>query len=141
MHLESQTAVLYTFSGATGICQYPLVQLILDRYFLPLSRRNRPSAIVMDSGDVDGPISSILSTSFCSSSLMGEAIGPTMSSATLLKGISINGIDPNGTFLTISFLIVLWHKSQEWQNLMTSWRSPGQKKFGSILTSVIFAPR
>ena len=64
-----------------------------------------------------------------------------MSTDTLLNGVSVNGIDPSGTFLTLPLLTVLWHTSQERQNLMTSWRSPGQKKFGSILTSVFFAPR
>ena len=29
-------AVLCTSSGATGICQYPLVRSIFDKYFLPL---------------------------------------------------------------------------------------------------------
>ena len=36
-------------SGATGICQYPLVKSIMDRYFLPLSCRNSSSAVVIDS--------------------------------------------------------------------------------------------
>ena len=73
----------------------------------------------------------------CPASLRG-AIGPTMSIASLLNGVLINGIDPDGTFLTIT-LIVLWYTSQERQNLMMS--LAGQKKFGSILTSVFFAPR
>ena len=68
-------------------------------------------------------------------------IGPTMSTATLLNCVSINGIDPSGTYLTLPLLSVLWHTSQERQNLMMPWRSPGQKKFGSILYSVFFAPR
>ena len=34
------------------------------------------------------------------------AVGPTMSTTTLLNGISINGINSNGTFLTIPFLII-----------------------------------
>ena len=72
---------------------------------------------------------------------LGGAIGPTMSTATLLNGVSINGIDPSGTFLTLPLLTVLYNTSQERQNLMTSWRRPGQKKFGSILTSVFFAPK
>ena len=42
--------VLYTSSGVTGIYQYPLVKSILDRYFLPLGRRNRSSAITVGSG-------------------------------------------------------------------------------------------
>ena len=57
------------------------------------------------------------------------------------NGVSINGIVPNGTFLTLYLLMVRWHTSQERQNLMTSWHSPGQKKFGSILTSVSFGPK
>ena len=43
-------AVLCTSSGATGICQYPLVRSIFDKYFLPLSLRNKSSAVVMGSG-------------------------------------------------------------------------------------------
>ena len=78
----------------------------------------------------------------CPASLGGatECIGPIMSTATVLKGVSINGIDPSGTFLTLPLLTVHWHTLQERQNLMTSWCSPGQRKFWSILTSVFFAP-
>ena len=64
-----------------------------------------------------------------------------MSTTTHLNGVSINGIDPSGIFLTLPLLTVLWQTSQEQQNLMTSWLRPGQKKFGCILTSVFFAPR
>ena len=71
----------------------------------------------------------------CPASLRG-AIGPTMSTATLLNGVSINGIDPNGTFLTLPILTVLWHTSQERRNLTLSWHSPFQKKFRSILRSI-----
>ena len=35
------------------------------------------------------------------------ARGPTMSTATLLNGVSINGIGPSGTFLKLSLLTVL----------------------------------
>ena len=69
-----------------------------------------------------------------------SAIGPTMSTM-LLNCVSINGIDPNGTIVTLPFLTVFWHTSQEWQNLVMSWHSPGQMKFWSILTSVFLAPR
>ena len=40
-------AVLCTSSGATGICQYPLVRSIYDKYFLPISLQNKSSAVVM----------------------------------------------------------------------------------------------
>ena len=102
-----QTRVVPEFTIPYGIrkSSHPLVQpvsasilwsnqSILDRYFLPLSRRNRSSPLSWvqcllpkvnthpvktifilnpDNGNVDGlttPISNILSTSFCSSSLM-----------------------------------------------------------------------
>ena len=52
-HLESQTLFctnLLDQPVSASICQYPLVKSILDRYFLPLGRRNRPSAVIMGSG-------------------------------------------------------------------------------------------
>ena len=64
-----------------------------------------------------------------------------MSTTTLLNGVPINGIDPNGTLLTLPSLTVLWHTSLERQNLMTSWCNPGQKKSILHVTSVFFALR
>ena len=43
-------AVLCTSSGATGICQYPLVRSFFDKYFLPLSLMNRSFSVVIGSG-------------------------------------------------------------------------------------------
>ena len=43
-------AVLCTSPGATGICQYPLVRSIFDKYFLPFSLQNKSSVVVMGSG-------------------------------------------------------------------------------------------
>ena len=59
----------------------------------------------------------------------------------MTNDVLINSIDSSGTFLTLPLSTVLWHTSQEQQNLMMSYRNPGHKKFGSILTSVFFAPR
>ena len=43
-------AVLCTSYGARGICQYPVIKSILDRYFLSLSHHNSSSAVVTGSG-------------------------------------------------------------------------------------------
>ena len=42
--------ILYISSGAAGICQYPLLRSIFDKFFLPVSLQNRSSAFGMSSG-------------------------------------------------------------------------------------------
>ena len=51
---------------------------------------------------------------------LGDAISLTMSTATLLNGILISILGPSRIFLTLPVLTVLWHTSQERQNLMIS---------------------
>ena len=75
-------AVLCTSSGATGICQYPLVRSIFDKYFLPLSLRNKSSAVVMGSGSTSVILFNfqksthiVLEPSFFFTMTMGDAYG------------------------------------------------------------------
>ena len=75
-------AVLCTSSGATGVCQYPLVRSIFDKYFLPLSLRNKSSAVVMGSGSTSVILfnfrkstHTLLEPSFFFTMTMGNAYG------------------------------------------------------------------
>ena len=69
------------------------------------------------------------------------SIGPTISTATRLNGVSINGIFPKGTLVTRPFWIVLWHMSQDLQNLATSPQTPGQKNSDTTLSNVFLMPK
>ena len=75
-------AVLCTSSGATGVCQYPLVRSIFDKYFLPLSLWNKSSAVVMGSGSTSVILfnfrkstHTLLEPSFFFTMTMGNAYG------------------------------------------------------------------
>ena len=68
-------------------------------------------------------------------------IGPTRSTATILKGSSVNGISPKGTLQVRPFGAVFWQMLQDLQNLVTSVTTPGQWKLHVIQSTVFFAPR
>ena len=70
-------------------------------------------------------------------SVMGD-IGPTKSTTTLSKGVSIRGICSNGTLVTFPFGKVLRQRSHDKQCYFTSCCKPGQKKCERILSLVFF---
>ena len=95
-------AVLCMSSSATGICQCPLVRSIFDKYFLPLSLRNR-SFVVIGSGSTllillnfRKSTHTLLEPSFFFTITMGDTY-----------------VDVNGFTTPISLLILLsWHMAK-----------------------------